>query len=202
MIQPLFNTISFEEFCQWLPSDKFYELHDGAIIEMNQPLGTHEKLVGYLIGEIVYQYKLNNLPYFIPNKALVKPCDRNSAFLPDILLINNDNLINEPLWEKYSTITTPDSAPLIIEVVNTNWRDDYYLKRGIYEEMRIKEYWICDYKPFGASKFTGSPKQATFIIHQLKEDGYEEFSYQNDQKIKSQLFPNLDLTVNQAIAIL
>ena len=30
----------------------------------------------------------------------------------------------------------------VVEVVSTNWRDDYHNKFGDYEEMGIPEYWI------------------------------------------------------------
>ena len=57
---------------------------------------------------------------------------------------------NEPLWKKESTVTQPESVPLVIEVVSTNWRDDYHKKYADYEEMRIPEYWIADYVALGA----------------------------------------------------
>jgi Uma2 family endonuclease len=30
-----------------------------------------------------------------------------------------------PLWKKLSTVTQAASVPLVIEVVSTNWQDDY-----------------------------------------------------------------------------
>ena len=34
------------------------------------------------------------------------------------------------------------SIPLVIEVVSTNWRDDYGHKLVEYEAMGMEEYWI------------------------------------------------------------
>jgi hypothetical protein len=36
-----------------------------------------------------------------------------------MVLINDADLKNEPLWEKESTVTTRASIPLIVEVVST-----------------------------------------------------------------------------------
>jgi Uma2 family endonuclease len=50
MIQALPKTksVTFEEFVEWKPEGKYYELHHGVIIEMAQPLGDHEDITGFL----------------------------------------------------------------------------------------------------------------------------------------------------------
>jgi Uma2 family endonuclease len=73
--------------------------------------------------------------------------------------------VNEPVWKKASTVTLEASIPLVIEVVSSNWRDDYYKKYGEYEEIGIAEYWIVDYLALGASKFVGNPKKPTISIY-------------------------------------
>ena len=115
------------------------------------------------------------------------------------MLINPTNLVNEPLWEKTSTVTQGDSVPLVIEVVSTNWRVDYYRKYSDYEEMGIKEYWIVDYQPFGAAKFVGEPKQPTISVCSLVGDEYEINQFRNDDQIISHIFPELNLTANQIL---
>ena len=60
-----------------------------------------------------------------------------SAYSVDVLLLNLDNLANEVLWKKESTVTQAALVPLVVEVVSTNWRDDYYKKLTDYEEMGI-----------------------------------------------------------------
>ena len=201
MIQTLSETqlITFEEFTNWKPEGGFYELHDGEIIEMNPPLGKHERRTGFLTIELAVECRRLNLPYFIPKQALVKPRTRESAYSPDVLLIDPTNLVNEPLWEKTSTVTQGDSVPLVIEVVSTNWRVDYYRKYSDYEEMGIKEYWIVDYQPFGAAKFVGEPKQPTISVCSLVGDEYEINQFRNDDQIISHIFPELNLTANQIL---
>ncbi|MDD1413257.1 Uma2 family endonuclease [Dolichospermum sp. ST_con] len=201
MIQTLPETqlVTFEEFIKWKPEGKFYELHDGEIIEMNPPLGKHERRTGFLSRKLTVEFDRLNLPYFIPKQALVKQRTGESAYSPDVLLIDPTNLVNEPLWEKTSTVTQGDSVPLVIEVVSTNWRVDYYRKYSDYEEMGIKEYWIVDYQPFGAAKFVGEPKQPTISVCSLVGDEYEMNQFRNDDQIISHIFPELNLTANQIL---
>lgn len=175
MTQTLPKTLTFEEFVEWLPENirKRYELHDVIIVEMSQPSGKHEKTTGFLASEITVEYKRLKLPYFIPKTVLVKPPNKSSGYFPDIVLINDANLHNEELWEKESTVTQSESIPLIIEVVITNWEDDYYTKLGNYEAMKIPEYWIVDYAALGGRKFIGNPKQPTISINKLVEGEYQ-----------------------------
>lgn len=89
------------------------------------------------------------------------------------------------------------SIPLVIEVVSTNWRDDYYLKLADYEEMEIPEYWIIDYAALGARKFIGNPKQPTFLVYQLIDGEYQVSQFRGRDKIISPTFPELNLTAEQ-----
>ncbi|AFY35206.1 Uma2 family endonuclease [Calothrix sp. PCC 7507] len=199
MAQALPKLFTFEEFIAWLPENtgKRYELHDGIIVEMSQPSGKHEKVTGFLAGEITIEYKRWKFPYFIPKTALVKPPRKPSGYSPDVVLINDANLHNEDLWEKESTVTQSASIPLIIEVVSTNWEDDYYTKLGNYEAMKIPEYWIVDYAALGARKFIGNPKQPTISIYHLVDEEYQVAQYRNSESIISRTFPDLKLTANQ-----
>ncbi|MEM6401341.1 MAG: Uma2 family endonuclease [Cyanobacteria bacterium P01_D01_bin.116] len=190
--------VTFEEFIDWLPeSGVRYELHNGNIIEMAQPVGEHEEVTGFLGIEIPFEIKRLELPYSIPNKVIVKPPQKDTGYFPDVLVLNRANLPNEPLWKKASTLTSATSIPLIIEVVSTNWRDDYHFKYADYEEMGIPEYWIIDYAALGGRNFIGNPKQPTISICNLIDGEYRITKFQNDEQIVSQTFPDLRLTANQ-----
>jgi len=196
MFQPLVEPITFEEFLEWKPENGRYELHKGVIVEM-QPTGDHELVRGFLIREINFEIRRLKLAYSIPSQALVKAVDKKSGYIPDVLVLNLPNLINEPLWKKSSTVSQAESIPLIIEVVSTNWRDDYFLKFGEYEEMGIPEYWIVDYAALGGKRFIGSPKQPTISIYVLVEGEYQLTQFRGNDQIKSPTFPELSLTANQ-----
>ncbi len=193
LTQTLPQLLTHEEFMDWYPNDiKRYELHKGVIVEMAPPTGDHENVVGFLTVQLGFQLLQMGLPYRIPKTAFVKP--NESTYIPDILLINPNNFVNEPLWRKQSTVTQAASVPLVVEIVSTNWRDDYHDKFGDYEEMGIVEYWIVDYKALGGKKFIGNPKQPTFSVCQLVEDEYQVTKFTGNQLIVSPTFPQLNLT--------
>jgi Uma2 family endonuclease len=193
--------VTSAEFLEWKPEGKRYELHDGVIFEMPQPSGEHEDIGGFLTLEISAEVKRLNLPYTIPKQALVKPPESESAYLPDVLILNRANLANEPLWKKQSTIIQCASVPLVIEVVSTNWRDDYYKKLADYEEMGIPEYWVVDYLALGGRKFIGNPKQPTISVYQLVEGEYQVSQFRGSEKIESLAFPGLILTAEQILQV-
>jgi len=199
MVQALAKTqpVTFDDFAQWKPEKGLYELHDGVIVEMPQPVGKHEEVKGFLSTELVFEYRRLNFPYFLPSQAFVKMNSAESAYLPDILILNRPNLLNESLWERQSTVTQGTSIPLVVEVVSTNWRVDYLTKVKDYEEIGISEYWIVDYLGLGGRRFIGNPKQPTILIHELIEGEYQVTSFQGDDRIVSPKFPELPLTANQ-----
>jgi Uma2 family endonuclease len=198
MLQIETRSISFTEFVEWKPDGRNYELHDGVIIEM-QPKGKHEEIIGFLNTEFTLQFRLLKLPYFIPKQVLVKVLDRETCYSPDVLIVNRNNLTNEPLWEKCSTVQASNSIPLVVEVVSSNWRDDYLSKVRDYEEIGIGEYWIVDYLGLGGIRYIGNPKQPTISIYHLIDREYQVTQFKDNDLIISPTFPNLQLTVAQVL---
>ncbi|MBW4671823.1 MAG: Uma2 family endonuclease [Cyanomargarita calcarea GSE-NOS-MK-12-04C] len=189
---------TFDEFIEWYPNDgKRYELHDGVIIEMPQPTGDHESIIGFLTIQIAFQLLQMRLPYTIPKSGLVKTSSGKSAYIPDVLVLNCDNLKNEPLWKKESTVIYPESVPLVIEIVSTNWKDDFHKKFADYETMGILEYWIVDYAAYGGRKFIGNPKVPTIFVCELIDGEYQMTPFRGIDSIVSPTFPQLNLTSQQ-----
>ncbi|QKQ72424.1 Uma2 family endonuclease [Nostoc sp. TCL240-02] len=191
--------VTFEEFITKYPdnSNKRYELHDGVVIEISPPIGDHQEIILFLIERFILEYTRLKLSYGCSKTAFVKPSESESAYLPDVLLLNRPNLVNEPLWKKESTLTQAESIPLVVEVVSTNWRDDYFTKLGRYQEIGIPEYWIVDYAALGGRRFIGNPKQPTISIYSLVEGEYQLDLFRGSQSIQSPTFPELDLTAEQ-----
>ncbi|HBB31347.1 MAG TPA: hypothetical protein DDZ80_17985 [Cyanobacteria bacterium UBA8803] len=201
MTKALQKLVTFDEFVEFIQAQNDsirYELYDGEIIEMPLPKGKHEKIVAFLVMTLMVECNRLKLNYGIPKTVLVKAVNKISGYFPDVHLLNLPNLVNEPYWEDESIITQPESIPLVIEVVSTNWRDDYHKKLADYEEMGIKEYWIVDYAALGSKELIGDPKQPTITIYSLSDEGeYRGKKFRGTDRIESPTFPELNLTAQQ-----
>ncbi|MEL7359179.1 MAG: Uma2 family endonuclease [Cyanobacteria bacterium J06560_6] len=190
--------VSFDEFLAWYPenSENRYELRRGVIVEMPKPKGKHSRLAGDLAYELGTAFRQANQPYFIPREGIIK-VPNDTGYEPDILVLDENEVSDEPRWARESIITLGQSVKLVVEVVSTNWRDDYLVKLGDYEALGIQEYWIADYLGLGGRRYIGTPKQPTFTVCSLVEGEYELQQFRGDVPIVSATFPEFSLTVNQ-----
>jgi len=184
------HPISFTEFLAWKPENFPYELHHGIPIAM-QPTGDHEEVIAFLNAVLLVEVQRRQQPLILPKQALIKLPEEDTAYLPDIALVNRPALSQEPLWKKASTITQGSSVPLVIEVVSTNWRVDYGKKLVDYEALGIVEYWIVDYLGLGGRRYIGNPKRPTLSIYTLVDDEYQVNQFRGPEVIQSVLFPEL-----------
>lgn len=192
------SPISFDEFLAWYPenSENHYELRRGTVIEMPKPRGKHSDIAGSVIKTLNNAIDHMQRPYFIPRECIVK-ISEDTGYEPDVAVIDRPCLANEPRWESASVIGHGESVKLVVEVVSTNWRDDYLTKLGDYEAFGIQGYWIVDYLGIGGRRYIGSPKQPTFTVCTLVEGEYELQQFRGDDRVLSPTFPELPLTVNQ-----
>ena len=117
-----------------------------------------------------------------------------------MIVLDRAELPNELRWENSSTVEQGTSIKLIIEVVSTNWRDDYYVKLAAYEALGIPEYWLVDYAALGGRRFIGNPKQPTLSVYELIDGEYQVSQFGGDDRIISPTFPDLQLTAEQVFA--
>jgi len=203
MFQATQELVSFDEFIEWLPesSECNYELRRGVIIEMPKPGGKHSKVAGFTALKTGIEIERLELPYFIPKECIVRSLDGKSGYEPDVIVLDDSELADEPRWESSSILTMGKSIKLIVEVVSTNWRDDYALKMVDYEALGIQEYWIVDYAALGGRQFIGNPKQPTFSVYTLVDGEYEVQRFRAGDLILSPTFPELNLTVDQILTV-
>jgi Uma2 family endonuclease len=199
MTQAILKPLTFDEFIDWHPenSEKRYELHNGAIVEMPKATGEHSEVSGYLCLKLGMEIERLKLPYFVPKECIVKADNELSGYEPDAIVLDRQRTDSEPRWKKQSIITMGSSVRLIVEVVSTNWRDDYGYKLVDYEALGISEYWIVDYLGLGGRRYIGNPKQPTFFVHHLVDGEYQVSLFRGDDRIVSPTFPELNLTVKQ-----
>jgi Uma2 family endonuclease len=195
MVQALVDCdlMTFDEFIDWYPEDgRRYELYRGVVREM-MPIGDHELASSFLSEELTLEVRSNHSNYRVSRMCLLKPQMAETGFIPDVVVIDRRELVNEPLWQKFSVIQNGKTVPLVIEVVSTNWRNDYAVKLAEYEAMGIAEYWIVDYLALGAVRHIGKPKQPTVTVCKLIEGEYQLFLFTAGKRIESDILPELNL---------
>ena len=202
MISTLTKPLSFDEFVDWYPENAIdkYELRNGAIVKTSLGTGEHSAVIGFIAGELHFEIRRLQLPLAIPGDCLLKPINDESGYQPDIICLNKAQLVSEPQWPKKSVITKGDSVRLAIEVVSTNWQDDYLRKVGDYELMGIPEYWIVDYLGLGGRRFIGNPKKPTLSVYQLVDGEYQVTLFTGNERIESLAFPELQLSAAEIFA--
>jgi Uma2 family endonuclease len=197
------QTTTFDEFIAWLPetSEDRYELHDGEIIKMPKPRGKHSDIAGLIIAELNFIIRRSAFPYSIPRECIVKSIDSRSGYEPDAIVLNRELLTNEPRWEPESILTLGSTIPLVVEVVSSNWQDDYLTKYSAYQDLGIAEYWMIDYLGLGGRRFIGNPKQPTISICRLVDGEYDVQMFRGLEKLQSSIFPELELTLSQILLL-
>ena len=199
-VQGFQKPVTFDEFIEWYPenSEFRYELRRGVIFQMPQPRGEHSRIAGFNHDELAFEIRQKRFPYFIPKECAIKRSD-DTGYEPDVVVLDSAALEAEPRWKKASTIENGVSVKLVIEVVSTNWQDDYETKMAEYEALGIPEYWIIDYAGLGGVRHIGSPKQPTLTICTLVDGEYETRQFRGADAIVSPMFPALELTAAQVL---
>lgn len=199
MIQSPAKFLTVNKFIAEYGDLESYELIDGELIVM-EPTGPHEAVAAFLGRKFNVELDRKNLPYLIPHRCLIKILGAETAFRPDVIILDQRQLANEPLWQQEPVITAGTSIPLIAEVVSTNWQNDYARKVEDYALLRIPEYWIIDYLGIGGREYIGKPKQPTITICKLREDEYQKELFQQNDLLNSAIFPELKLTAQQVFS--
>lgn len=144
MVQNSSQSLTFDECVTRYGDDIRYELIDGELIDM-EPTGLHEPVAGVINLKLNLEIASQQRPFFIPMRCILKPLGPGSAFKPDVIVLDRSALSAEPLWQREPIITLGSSIKVGVEVVSTNWQNDYAHKVDDDQVMGIAEYWICDY---------------------------------------------------------
>ncbi len=192
------KTVSFDDFISRLPARSAYryELHEGEIIEMPKPRGKHSEIAGSIISKLNLIIHQAQLPYIIPRESIVKSIDGRSGYEPDVIVLDQKMLADEPRWEAESIVTHGSSIKLVVEVVSTNWQDDYAIKQMAYQALGIQEYWIIDYLGLGGRTFIGYPKQPVISVYYLVDGEYNLQQFRSNNLIQSATLPGMELSIN------
>ncbi|BAZ27878.1 hypothetical protein NIES4074_03060 [Cylindrospermum sp. NIES-4074] len=187
--------LTFREFLEQYPNDSICELINGDIVEMDATRA-HKSIQYALMRKFDQECDRVQLDYIIGNDIKIRTLTakgEEQGRKPDISVVSGS------MWRAnlsdYAAFTSP--IQLAVEVVSTNWEDDYEDKLDEYQRLGIPEYWIVDYLAQGSRKILGYPKVPTIFVYQLVDGVYQVQSFQGDNRIISITFPELVLTANQ-----
>ena len=193
------KTLTAEEFIEAYGDDPRYELIDGELRDLD-PTGPHESVAGKAAGYLFTETLKLGADWVVPKNCLMRPLAAGVTVLrPDVILLDNAALGKEPLWEREPVITSGQAVKLVVEVVSSNWQDNYARKTEEYALLGIPEYWIVDFRGMGGVGYIGRPKQPTFTVCNLQGSDYTQKQYRLGKAIVSNLFPNLNLSLSDFI---
>lgn len=197
--------LTFEEFLAWDDSSgRSFELVDGVPVPLSEPNVNHEDLIQRLCAYLEALCLATDLPYVSRQSKQVRLKtalgEKEKSRKADIVIFAKAE------WERMKGNSSSAAAyippPGIIEVVSTNWKDDYLTKLAEYEDLGVSEYIIVDYAALGGIRFIGSPKQPTITIYQLENGEYLPGKiFRGQDPIQSRLFPNITLTAEEIFAM-
>ena len=186
--------LSFGDFIVRYGYSNRYELIDGEVFDL-EPTGYHEEVSAFTTTKICAQIDAIGLNWFVLQRGLLRPSNLGmTAFRPDVMVVDRNELAKELLWHDQSILTLGSSIKFVMEVVSSNWQNDYARKVEDYAILGIPEYWIADYAGLGGTRHIGKPKQPTLSICTLVKGEYEIQQIRGNQSITSPTFPNFKLT--------
>jgi Uma2 family endonuclease len=199
------NPLTFAEFLAWDDgTGRSFELRDGFPMPIPEPNAKHEDLVQRLCAYLDAHCLENSYPY-VPRQSKQiwlgsnPTTGREESRKADIVVFS----LSE--WERMRSQSSSAAAytppPLVIEVVSTNWADDYDTKLLEYEALGIAEYWIADYAAFGGVRYIGKPKQPTITVNCLVDGEYQAKLFTGQERIQSLILTELELTAEQIFAM-
>jgi Uma2 family endonuclease len=188
--------LSFAQFLEQLPDEGRYELVNGEIMRI-LPTRMHENVADFLSRQFDQEVERLSLNYRVSGRIMVRTLTtegNEQGRHPDV------SVVDKTLWDSnlssYSALLEP--LQLAVEVVSTNWEDDYVDKLDEYQRLGIAEYWIVDYLAIASRSYLGNPKEPTVFVYLLDENKvYQSNAYRGTDKIVSRTFPELNLTVEQ-----
>ncbi|KYC41210.1 hypothetical protein WA1_03750 [Scytonema hofmannii PCC 7110] len=192
--------LTFEQFVEQYPEDGRFELVNGEIVRI-QATRQHDDVADFIAKQLDKEVDRLSLNYKVSGRitiATVTKDGQEQGRFPDVSVVSLD------IWRTnrsaYSALREP--LQVAVEVVSTNWEDDYIDKLDEYQRLRIPEYWIADYLAIGSRVYLGKPKVPTVFVYQLDDKGvYQPIAYRGSDRIISPTFPELQLTVDRILSI-
>lgn len=189
--------LTFEEFLELRPSYGRYELIDGEIVRI-LPTRQHDNVADFILFALNDEARRKNLNYKVTDRIAIATSSndgKEQGRQPDVSVVSLDVWRSNPLAS--SALREP--LQLAVEVVSTNWEDDYVDKLDEYQRLGIQEYWIVDYLAIASRAYLGNPKVPTVFVYQLVDGKYQARSFTSNALIVSPTFGELPFSIEQIL---
>ena len=188
--------LTFTSFLAQCPDEGRFEFINGEIVEMVNTR-QHKIIADFLMKKIDQEIDRLTLNWVVTQNVPIQTINKKGneqGRVPDV------SVIDRTLWRSaptdYAALTEP--IQLAVEVVSTNWENDYVDKLYEYEKLGVKEYWIVDYLAIASRALIGDPKFPTVSVYTLNEENqYTLQQFRDQEKIISLTFAELQITPAQ-----
>jgi Uma2 family endonuclease len=159
----------------------------------------HENVADFVEDTLRDEVKRLKLNYRVSNRIVLATQTKagvEQGRHPDV------SVVDRTAWDSNPGAYTAFREPiqLVVEVVSTNWEDNYVDKLDEYQRLGVAEYWIVDYLAIGRREYLGNPKEPSVFVYVLDAEGNYQYSrFQGEDRIISVTFPGLSLTVDQIL---
>ena len=182
--------LTFEQYLEYDDgTDNRYELFDGELVKVPPESVLNNRIARFLFIQLL---NLVGFERIFTHSLELQVIGKKQTRLADLVVVEEVHL---ELMDKRTTITlNMPPPPLVVEVVSPyrnknedNYQRDYVDKRQQYEQRGIPEYWIVD------------PQAQLVTVLVLKNGRYQATEFSGNQRIVSQIFPELGLTAAQVL---
>jgi Uma2 family endonuclease len=188
--------VTFLEFLKNYPEGTgIYELVNGEIVKVE---AINKNVARFLMFGFNDEIRRLGLDYIVDKDIVLrtaKASGQEQGRNPDV------GVVKASVWNSnalsYGALIEP--IQLAVEVVSTNWEDDYVDKLEEYQRLGIFEYWIVDYLAIASRAYLGNPKEPTVFVYSLENDRYVVQSFRRNERIISPTFPELEINVEQLL---
>lgn len=182
--------LTFDEYLAYDDgTDTRYELVDGELVEMPPESPENLDLARFLLVQLLKHFPLQRVVY---NTEVEVTGRRARCRVPD-LLVHSEESLAALSGATRATISRDMPPPaLVVEVVSpgeTNRIRDYRYKHTEYAARGIAEYWIVDLE------------ERRVTVCQWVEGQYEDTVVKGSEQVRSEILPNLELTVDQLFSL-
>ena len=179
------NTYTYAEYLTW-SEDERWELLDGVAYNIAAPSRRHQEVLGELFFQI--RSYLADKPcrvYTAPFDVRLSEQGEADGQIIHVVQPDISVICDEPKLDDKGCLGSPD---LIIEIISpTSISLDYVKKLALYENHKVKEYWIVH------------PIDQTVMVFILGEEYLygRPGIYTEDGQLKSRLFSDLEIDLKQ-----